>query len=49
MMVVAAIGDEIARPFAFSACQRYELSYDPDSGDGLFCGPVSSAARFGLR
>lgn len=36
MMVVAAIGDEIARPFAFSACQRYELSYDPDSGDGLF-------------
>lgn len=35
MMTVVAIGGEIARPFAFNACKRYELPYDPESGDGL--------------
>lgn len=32
---VTAVGREIALPFVVGACQRYELPYDPDSGEAM--------------
>ncbi len=35
MLNVCAVGDDLARPFVYGACDRYEMPFDPESGDAM--------------